>query len=78
MFISRRSILLNEKRATRTDPDAGGIEAAQTAVLRFSTLGVAAVAAILATGMVNAWFLAWSADPQETGARARNPHLVPK
>ncbi|HEY4406774.1 MAG TPA: copper homeostasis membrane protein CopD [Xanthobacteraceae bacterium] len=35
-------------------------EVAQKAVLRFSTLGVASVAALLASGIVNTWFLAGS------------------
>jgi putative copper export protein/mono/diheme cytochrome c family protein len=47
-------------RALRGHPDAGSLAAAQIAVLRFSALGVAAVATILATGIVNTWYLAGS------------------
>jgi copper resistance protein D len=47
--------------AAHGDPDKGPpLAAAHAAVRRFSTLGIASVATILATGTVNTWFLAGS------------------
>jgi copper resistance protein D len=47
-------------RATRREHEPVWLEVAQIAVLRFSALGVAAVATIFVTGLVNTWFLAGS------------------
>jgi len=47
-------------RVARHAADANAHEAAQAAVLRFSSLGVASVATILATGLINTWFLVGS------------------
>ena len=46
--------------AAHGDPDESSLAAAHAAVRRFSTLGIASVVTILATGTVNAWFLAGS------------------
>ncbi len=46
--------------AAGADQDDAALQTAQIAVLRFSTLGVASVAIILVTGIVNTWFLAGS------------------
>jgi copper resistance protein D len=46
--------------AAHGGPDEIPLAAAHAAVRRFSTLGIASVATILATGTVNAWFLAGS------------------
>jgi putative copper export protein/mono/diheme cytochrome c family protein len=46
--------------AVRVDPDERSLAVAHAAVRRFSTLGVASVATILASGTVNTWFLAGS------------------
>lgn len=43
-----------------TGQDDGALAIARTATLRFSTLGVASVATILATGTINTWYLAGS------------------
>lgn len=43
-----------------TGQDAAALAAARTATLRFSTLGIASVAAILITGIVNTWYLVGS------------------
>jgi putative copper export protein/mono/diheme cytochrome c family protein len=46
--------------AAHGDPDESTLAAAYAAVRRFSTLGIAGVATILATGTINTWFLAGS------------------
>jgi putative copper resistance protein D len=46
--------------AAHGDPNESVLPAAQAAVSRFSTFGITSVATILATGMVNTWFLAGS------------------
>lgn len=43
-----------------TGKDANALGAARTATLRFSTLGIASVAALLVSGIVNTWYLAGS------------------
>lgn len=40
--------------------DGGALVVARTAMLRFSTLGIASVATLLATGTINTWYLAGS------------------
>jgi putative copper resistance protein D len=47
-------------REARRGRDAYWIEAARTATVRFSTLGLFSVGTLLATGVVNAWFLVGS------------------
>jgi copper resistance protein D len=42
------------------EADAAALAAARTATLRFSTLGIASVATILITGIVNSWYLVGS------------------
>jgi mono/diheme cytochrome c family protein/uncharacterized membrane protein len=46
--------------AARRDQDEAALAVAQVAVERFSALGVASVATILLTGLINTWFLAGS------------------
>jgi copper resistance protein D len=46
--------------AARHLPEAGSVAAARQAVLRFSPLGVVSVGTLVATGVVNTWFLAGS------------------
>jgi copper resistance protein D len=41
-------------------PEAASLAIARTATLRFSTLGIASVATLLLTGLVNTWYLAGS------------------
>lgn len=41
----------------RRDGSTDGVEAAQAATLRFSTLGLTSVGTLLVTGLVNTWFL---------------------
>jgi putative copper resistance protein D len=48
--------------ATGTKDDDFSIEIARTAILRFSVLGVASVGTLVATGIVNSWFLVGSID----------------
>jgi putative copper resistance protein D len=48
-------------RAEGGERDENALAVARNAVLRFSTLGVASVAALLATGIVNSWVLAGTA-----------------
>jgi putative copper resistance protein D len=45
-----------------TGQDADALAVARTATLRFSTLGIVSVAAILLTGIVNTWYLSGSID----------------
>jgi copper resistance protein D len=45
-----------------TGRDVDGLGVARTATLRFSTLGIASVATILLTGIVNTWYLSGSID----------------
>jgi putative copper resistance protein D len=45
----------------RSDRNEGSLQVAHIAVLRFSTLGIVSVAAILASGVVNTWYLAGTA-----------------
>jgi copper resistance protein D len=45
---------------TTVDKDEASVAIARTAVLRFSTLGIAAVATLLLTGIVNSWYLVGS------------------
>jgi putative copper resistance protein D len=45
---------------TRTGADAAALAIARTATLRFSNLGVASVAALLLSGLVNSWYLVGS------------------
>jgi copper resistance protein D len=45
-----------------TGRDTDALAVARTATLRFSTLGIVSVAAILLTGIVNTWYLAGSID----------------
>jgi putative copper resistance protein D len=47
---------------TMTGQDADALAIARTATLRFSTLGIVSVAAILLTGIVNTWYLSGSVD----------------
>ncbi len=44
----------------RREHDAASLAMARTATLRFSTLGIASVGTLLATGIVNTWYLAGS------------------
>jgi putative copper resistance protein D len=44
------------------DKDEASLAIARTAVLRFSTLGIAAVGTLLLTGIVNTWYLVGSID----------------
>jgi putative copper resistance protein D len=47
-------------RTTRRDQASTSVVIARTAVLRFSLLGIASVGTLVATGVVNTWFLAGS------------------
>jgi putative copper resistance protein D len=47
---------------TTVDKDEASIAIARTAVVRFSTLGMAAVGTLLVTGIVNTWYLAGSIE----------------
>ncbi len=44
------------------EQDAAALAVARTATLRFSTLGIVSVATLLATGLVNSWYLVGSVD----------------
>ena len=45
---------------TMTGPDAAGLAVTRSATRRFSTLGIASVATLLLTGIVNSWYLVGS------------------
>ena len=47
---------------TQARQDADSLAVARTATLRFSTLGIASVATILLTGIVNTWYLSGNID----------------
>lgn len=51
---------------TMTGADDTGVAAARAATLRFSNLGIASVAALLASGLVNSWYLVGSVSALTT------------